>query len=107
MLTDLNQLQDAQTRSADGKLRPQTDGVEWCSNGGSHQVGNDGQEYHDGGRVAGKFGETGHETRDQHHSCGRGDLGQRLDVAPDPLGQPRLLPNATRWRSGFKDQMTT
>lgn len=34
MLTDLNQRQDAQTRSADGKLRPQADGAERRSNGG-------------------------------------------------------------------------
>lgn len=74
---------------------------------GSYQLSNDGEEYDNGGGVAGKFSETRHKAGDQHHSCSRRDLSQRLEVASDPGGQPRLLPNATRWRSGVKDQITT
>lgn len=70
----------------------------------SHQFSDDGQKYDDRCSVAGKFGETGHETRHQHHSCSGRDLGQRLEMASDPDGQPRLLPNATRWRSRVKLQ---
>lgn len=74
---------------------------------GSYQLGNDRQKDDNCGAVAGKFGETSHETCNQHHSCSRRDLGQRLEAASDPDGQPGLLPNATGWRSGVKDRVTT
>lgn len=65
-----------------------------------YQLCKNGQKDDNCGSVAGKLSETGHKCSDKHHSCGWRDLGQRLEVASDPGGEARLLPNTTRSREG-------
>lgn len=53
----------------------------------AHQFSDDGQEYDNGGGVAGKLCETGQESCDEHDGHSRGDLGNRLEVGSYPRRQ--------------------